>query len=336
MKRVVAVLALATGCGGSSAPLAPPPDRALAPAATTSASAPAGPASAAALEHVRQNVTRSEAAWVARSPRDLQILYTPDASIVSFGAEGRRAETPEEMVRGLSGFWSDLAEVRMRTARVVTAGDVAAVEWVVAGSTREGRVLGVPGLSLMWFGADGLVRKEHLFIDEQTTAMQLGDPGARGRPPLGLPAATTFLAASGATAERASTDLAKAFYRSLADKDVDALAGLLADEAVYRDLARPDDVVGRENIARDFRQLVAAFPDLAVDPTDVVATPSHVVVAGTWSGTMTGALGGLASTNRRGDVHFADVLEIAGGKIVRLTSYTNGAELAAAFFRPGK
>ena len=331
MSRALACLLAATvGCGG--APVEPfGTERAVASSAVTKPSAAAEAGSPAPLERVRRNVARSEAAWVARNPRDLLALYTIDASIVSFGAEGQRVERPEEMVRGMTGFFRGLSEARMRTARVVTADDVATVEWVMIGTTREGRVLGVPALSVMWFDAAGLVVREHVFVDEQTTAMQLGDPGARGRPPVALPSSTVWAPSAG-LGDEIAVEIARSFYRALGDKDIQALGQLFADRSTYRDMSRPEDVTGREAIERDFQGFASAFPDLSVELEVVVGASGHAAVTGTWSGTMTGTLGAVASTNKRGAVHFADVFEIVDGRIASLTSYTNGAELAYAFF----
>jgi steroid delta-isomerase-like uncharacterized protein len=162
--------------------------------------------------------------------------------------------------------------------------------------------------------------------------MQLGDKSARGRPPAAEPGATEWRVAGDRDGGKAMAAIAVRFYESIGSKDAPALDRFLNDGAVYRDLARPEDVVGRGAITDDFARFGSAFPDLRFEVSRVIASGKHVLVEGAWSGTMTGALGSLVPTNRRGSVHFLDVLEIEDGKVVRLTSYSNGAELAAAFF----
>lgn len=324
----LAVLTAACGAVPADPASRPRPGASALPAA--SAAGPVVTPLRSSADLARENVARSEAAWAARSTTDLAALYSKDAAIFSWGPGGERRETTAEMVRGLSGFWDGLATVKMRTTRVVAEGDVALAEWVVIGRTKEGLSIGVPGASLMTFDKDGLVIREKLYLDEQTTAMQLGDKTARGRPPAAEPGATEWLVARGAEKEEANAAVALRFYESLASKR--GLDAVLAESALYRDLARPEDVVGRSAIADDFARFGSAFPDLRFETTRVIAAKSHVVVEGAWSGTMTGALGSLVPTKKHGSVHFLDVLEIENDQVVRLTSYSNGAELAGAFF----
>ncbi len=280
---------------------------------------------------IRKNVALAESAWATKSTEALAALYTPDAVFVTWGGDGRRQETTAEMVRGLAGFWGGMAAVKMTTTRVVHAGDLAVAEWVVSGTTAERSRVGVAGVSLMWFAPSGLVTREHLYMDEQTVGMQLGEAGIVARPPIVAPTATRWVDASAdASGDTAAVELAKTLYVALQRRDDARLAELFAPDAVHIDFSRPDDARGSAAIRAAFAALADAFPDRTITMARAHAGQGHVVVEGLWAGTMTGRLGAAEPTGRGAEVHFVDVLEIEGGVIARLTTYANGVELARA------
>jgi ketosteroid isomerase-like protein/predicted ester cyclase len=319
----VALAIALLGCGAE----APRPDDP--PIATAPSSATAAPESEpSALEPlIRKNVALAESAWATKSTEALAALYTPDAVFVTRGADGARQETTSEMVRGLAGFWRGMSAVKMATTRVIHAGDLAAAEWVVSGTTVGRDRVGVAGVSLMWFGPNGLVTREHLYMDEQTVGMQLGEKGIVGRAPISAPTETRWV---GGAEDGASLGVAKALYAALEKNETAELGALFDKDAMHVDWSRADDARGPYPIADGFARIHAAFPDRTFTITRALSTRGHVVIEGAWSGSMKGALGTAPPTGRVATVHFVDIFEMAGSTITRLTTYANGVELAAA------
>ncbi len=346
MRTISCALALSflVACG-SSDPQPQVADPAGQPAATDAAQAEAPPAAtsepAAApkrplAELVKESVAASEAAWAAKDVKKLETLYTKDASFVTWGLSGPKEQKGAEMIQGLDGFWKSLAEVKMKTSRAIHVGDLVVGEWVVTGTTADKKQLGVSGVSLMWYGEDGKVKREQLYMDEQTVGMQMGEKSLRGRTPAqAQPAASTeWVTAGGSPDEQKNVEAVKALYATLEKKDTKAFEAALADDAVFADLARPEDVKGKAKIKDDFAKFTKAFPDLKLEAKQVVGAGKYVVVEGSWTGTMEGQLGPLKPTKKKGSLHFVDVFELKDGKVAKLTTYSNGAEFAATFLPP--
>lgn len=334
-------LFLLVGCGSSEQQpqVASTTDQ---PAATEAAQAASPPATAEPVaapkrplaELIKENVTGSEAAWGSKDIKKLGALYTPDAAFATWGMTGAKEEKGPEMLKGLEGFWAALAEVKLKTGRVIQSNDLAISEWVVTATTQDKKTLGVSGVSLMWFADDGRVKREHLYMDEQTTGMQMGETSLRGRAPMQAPASTEWIAASDSADEKKNVEAVKALYGALDKKDIKAFEGMFADDAVFSDMARPEDVKGKAKIKDDFGKFSKAFPELKLETKQVIGAGKYVVVEGSWTGTMQGQLGTLKASKKSGTIHFVDVFELKDGKVAKLTTYSNGAEFAGAFLPP--
>jgi steroid delta-isomerase-like uncharacterized protein len=314
------------------------------PAATDAAPAESPPAASAApaqpppkrpmAELIKESTNAAEAAWAAKDMKKLLALYAPDAKLVSFGQAGTKEVGISTMQQELEGLWKGMSEVKLKSARVFQSGSVAVVEWVVAGKTTDAKPIGLAGVSVMTFADDGKIQREHLYMDDQTIGMQMGAKGLKGRQPVALPAATEWLTAGTADADKKSLDAAKALYAAIDKRDMKTFESAMTDDAVFMDLARPEDIKGKAKVKADLGNFIKAFPDLKLEPKQEIAAGKYVVVEGTWTGTMKGQLGPLKASNKSGTVHFVDVLEIKDGKVAKITTYANSAEFAAAFLPP--
>lgn len=81
-------------------------------------------------------------------------------------------------------------------------------------------------------------------------------------------------------------------------RDAAATAALFAADAVLDDVAAPRRAAGREQIARVYAALLAAFPDLEVQVERMVAEGDTVVAHWTLRGTHRGPLLGIPATGR--------------------------------------
>jgi ketosteroid isomerase-like protein len=85
----------------------------------------------------------------------------------------------------------------------------------------------------------------------------------------------------------------------------------------------PDTYVGLEAVTRGVEAWVEAYPDLRVDPREVLVSGDRVLVWGHWSGH--GAGSGVPI-----EMEMAQVFTIEGGKIRRIEEYMDRADALKA------
>jgi len=98
-------------------------------------------------------------------------------------------------------------------------------------------------------------------------------------------------------------------------RDLDILDQLISPQIVNHG-ADPSDPPGAERFKRNFRVLIAAFPDFQITVEDQVAAGDKVVVRWTDTGTHLGEFAGAAPTGKPLLLTGIDILRIAGGRIV--------------------
>jgi steroid delta-isomerase-like uncharacterized protein len=89
--------------------------------------------------------------------------------------------------------------------------------------------------------------------------------------------------------------------------DINGFASKLAD-----DFAEREDLPGfaptKTGVLEYFRMLLAAFPDLRMDPQDVIANADKAVARVRVTGTHKGPFMGISATGRRIDVTLIDII----------------------------
>jgi steroid delta-isomerase-like uncharacterized protein len=130
------------------------------------------------------------------------------------------------------------------------------------------------------------------------------------------------------TKRKAVEAQARSYFEALAARDPEAIVSHWHEDGV-------DDVVplgvkrGRQEIEQMFREMFAAAPDLETTVTRIVAGEKEAAVEWRMRGTFDGApFQGIEPTGRPFELRGLDMLEIEGGKIVRITGYYDGAEYA--------
>lgn len=122
--------------------------------------------------------------------------------------------------------------------------------------------------------------------------------------------------------------VARAVFDALANRDLDALSEFHTEDTVD-DFVAIGEIRGRQAIRRFFDELFAAFPDFEMTVDRIVADRSTAAVqwhaTGTFSG---GGYRGIDPTGRVVETRGADVMEIAGGRVVRDTIYYDAASFA--------
>ena len=107
--------------------------------------------------------------------------------------------------------------------------------------------------------------------------------------------------------DRAAT--ARQLYERLNAGDIDGFGGLLAEDFVEH-----EDLMGlpqtREGVKEFFRIYHGAFPDMRMEPEDVLTDGDKVVVRARATGTNAGAFMGMPATGKSVDVQLIDIHRI--------------------------
>jgi steroid delta-isomerase-like uncharacterized protein len=134
-------------------------------------------------------------------------------------------------------------------------------------------------------------------------------------------AAASSNAADGGASARVDRDAMvreiEAHLRAESSQDLDALLAGMTDDCYNLVMCDPSPLYqGPEEVARRYRGLWNAFPDLEVRLRRVVAVDGDVAVTEhTLSGTQSGPLFGFAPTGRALSVDTCVVWEFAGGRV---------------------
>ncbi len=103
------------------------------------------------------------------------------------------------------------------------------------------------------------------------------------------------------------TATARRFYDLVNAGDLDGFGAMLADDFVEHE-ETPGLAPTKEGTLEFFRIYRAAFPDMRLDPLDVIASGEKVVVRARATGTHQGEFMGLPATGRSIDVPLIDIL----------------------------
>jgi steroid delta-isomerase-like uncharacterized protein len=111
------------------------------------------------------------------------------------------------------------------------------------------------------------------------------------------------------------TATVRRLYDLINAQDIDAFGELLADDFVEHEELPGGDPT-REGVKAFFRMQIAAFPDLAMTPQDVIDGGDKVVARVRFTGTHQGEFMGMPATGRSVDVQVIDIMRCADDGLV--------------------
>jgi steroid delta-isomerase-like uncharacterized protein len=126
-------------------------------------------------------------------------------------------------------------------------------------------------------------------------------------------------------------ELMRAYLGAWNERDAERIASFFADDAVYEDHGAGVSALGTDRIRDHAARVHAGFPDLHFEL--IRAAHGEDFTAGEWRSAMThlGDFEGLRPTGRVVESSGVDVATLDGaGRIVRLDSYYDGAEIMRA------
>ena len=210
-------------------------------------------------------------------------------------------------------------------------GEQAVVHYAVNGATTTGQKMGHEGLLFYRFRKSGLIAEERRYNDSMTPMAQLGMFGsapARALPD--LPTEMKSFVARGAPRELANVAIVRAHYAAWNSHDQTRLLSMMSDDAVLDELTSLEPFRGRRGVTAWFDSWARAVPDAKADVTYIHGVGDFVLVESIVRGTLNGTIGRISAATKPFVVHRATIVELKGGKIVRLSAFMNGKELAQA------
>jgi steroid delta-isomerase-like uncharacterized protein len=104
-------------------------------------------------------------------------------------------------------------------------------------------------------------------------------------------------------------------YELLNAGDVDGFGDLLSDDFVEHE-ETPGLAPTKDGVKAFFRMYLAAFPDLRMDPVDVLPSGDKVVARVRATGTHTGEFMGMPATGKSVDVQLIDIMRFGDDGLV--------------------
>jgi steroid delta-isomerase-like uncharacterized protein len=117
------------------------------------------------------------------------------------------------------------------------------------------------------------------------------------------------------------------YFEAIARRDVEAMAALWAPDGVDH-IAGQVDAAGPDGVRAYFRELFAAFPDLALTVRSTVAAGDREAVHWTATATHLGPLWGVEPTGARVELEGIDILQVRDGLIVRNDAVVDSLSVA--------
>jgi ketosteroid isomerase-like protein len=269
-----------------------------------------------------QAVNAGDAARYAR-------LYAEDAVITIRGGDtldGRAAieKYEVELMRQFPG-------ARLAFYDAWLDGTEAVVHYGVDGKTAAGQAMGHEGLLFYRFAPGGLIQEERRYLDSLTPMAQLGalGPGPARAVPV-LPHEMKTHRAQRSSSESANVALVRDALAALEARNEAEFFAKIAGDAVVDEMIELRPSAGRAAVQAWFERWTRAAPDARTEVTRILGVGDFVLLESVVRGTLKGPLGRAQAADKPFAVHRAAVAEVRGGKIARLTFFTNGKELAQA------
>lgn len=340
MRTIVGVMALGFvfACGGADepppvvAPPPPPPPAPTAPVADTPPPMPVAPPKPSMAE--MQQATLRSIVGNMRDVAKLTMLYAPDAVVVTPGFPEVRGR---EAIAKSSQEWLDMnANLATAPVRTWSKGNVLVVEFVTTGTDKAtGKPWGVDILDLLTFDDDGLVTKDHTYVDAETlmkqTGVYKGQTPARPVPTLPTGAPETHVSRGDAT-EEANVAGENALNAAWARMDDKAALAMFSDDLVSNDFTA-DQSHDKKWVKDDFVAAKKSLKDASWKDWTLFGVEDFTIDEGEFSFTQTGDYvhGKVHIANKKKTItgHNVEVDQWKDGKIVKSWNWSNALEFDA-------
>lgn len=353
IKRITISLGVAlvlAACGGEGGD-APAPKTAsnTPPSTTTTATTPPAttstgsteatppPAKPSMIELQKKAGANMAAAWNAHDSKKCAENYASDGVISELGPTGwMDHKGKDEIEKNFATIFAGYPDSKMGVSRVFAAKNIAVVQWVMTGTNTgemmgmkaTGKPVGFNGASVLWFNDDGLIAKEHVYLDAGTIMGQEGVSKQKVRPVATLPSGEPeWITPKGDGSDDKSVTAFNAQLDALNKHDAKAFGATVTDDTVHIDYTAAEDVKGKAAGEKEMAGYFKAFPDLKANADNVWGFGDFVIDETTITGTQTGALGPIKPTKKPITSHMVEVNVIKDGKVAKCETYWSSVEL---------
>jgi len=122
--------------------------------------------------------------------------------------------------------------------------------------------------------------------------------------------------------------IARKWLDAMNGHDAERMSFLCWEDATGEEVASPPPAVGREQIAKSYRELFEGFPDCKAEILNIFSGQDQVLAEVRWSGTNRADFRGTPATGRFVDIRIAYIFRVEKGKIRRIAEYYDGAAVA--------
>jgi len=286
-----------------------------------------------------KEVEAVKASFEAQNEHDatrVAAFYAKDAVVKAPGLpdwNGRDVIATEE-----AKAFEELPDGKWGARRILIKDDVAIVEWTSTGTAAPtkknptAKRFGANGVSIMWFGTDGLIKEEHDVLNAPTVIAQTGSPKGKVREVLWQPSGSADVRIAKATPEEGkNVETSKALDKAFESHDEKAFTDATTEDLAWDDYAAPAPLIGRADVLKMFQAVTTALPDMKIT-CQVWAVEDMVAKECTRKATHEGTLplGSLKipATHKLIESHFIDILQIKRGKVSKGWSYADNLEMA--------
>jgi predicted ester cyclase len=330
------LLACLSACGSADVeqPAAPPIDpRVYKPLAAQITVLQKSP-----VERNRESADAVGRAIGKNDQKALSELLDPDVDF-TFPGKSDATDRPGTL-KALDELFGAFSSRTYAADRVWQIGEAIVVEWAMKG-THSSPWMGVAptqkevairGVTLQWFNLNGLINEVHVYFDCGSVLAQMGaspNKSIEAGPAAVFAPSPVVTLASGNAEEKANVGIVNASWDALEAKNE---AGYLAPMLSGIEVTRADRTAvetGKEERKKFFHWVVGGVSSLSQTPMNAWGAGNFVIEEYTITGVHSGKLTPQPPSGHALRLHYLDIDEMQGGKIVRTWTYGNVLELYA-------
>jgi steroid delta-isomerase-like uncharacterized protein len=198
------------------------------------------------------------------------------------------------------------------------------------GAPPTGNKVGYLGVQTIVATETGDLVKDTFYFDQGTISAQLGMSPAAQHPEVieSLAAEPTIAIAKGDDAEKVNAALIQGGFEAFNAHDVDKLASLYADDALFKWVPSKDESKGRDAVKKGLTDYYKMTSDVKTEVSNVWAAGDYVVVEAVSSGTHDGDMGPMKATNEPFKLAEVHVYKLADAKIAEHWVFANSLQFA--------
>jgi steroid delta-isomerase-like uncharacterized protein len=284
-----------------------------------------------------EGVQKALEAWSTGDMDAAYAHYTDDVVLYNVGnpqmpeVKGKAAVV--EMAKSMK---STMTELKVKASRIIEAGEVQVVEYVIQGQFKApgdeaapAKTITVPAAMVLAYNAEGKVAQAWNFQDDASALQQIGAiPGLpEGFAPVAFPEATEVVKGE-------KNDALAAIYKDFGAKmssaeTIDSIADLLAEDYTMVDFSSGKTIAKADTVA-----FLKAWSGMFADKTNTIDKEFSVgefyITVSTMTGTYKGGIPNVEAKDQKVTITSLDISRIVDGKFKSWAGYSNNMQILSS------